>query len=53
MSKYTVRRYFNGEPRSLCGGWLFTGELEDSQHKSPDNCKACMKKREALEGKKP
>lgn len=40
--------YFNGEARSLCGGWLFTGMLEDNNHRSLDNCKSCMKKRDKL-----
>ena len=40
--------YFNQNVMSLCGGWMFTGELEDSEHQSPDNCKSCMKKRDKL-----
>jgi hypothetical protein len=27
---------------SLCRSWMFTGALDDSNHKSPDNCKKCM-----------
>ena len=35
--------YFIGS-MSLCRRWMFTGELEDSQHSHPDNCQACCKK---------
>jgi len=35
--------YFNTDKRSLCGKWLFFGELEDSNDNSPDNCTACKK----------
>lgn len=33
--------------RSLCGRWMALTDvgLEDDKHESPDNCKACMKKR--------
>lgn len=30
--------------RSLCRAWFYLGRLENNKHKSPDNCKACMKK---------
>jgi len=40
--------YFFNDSISLCGKWMFTGKLEDDNHKSPDNCKACMVKREKL-----
>ena len=29
---------------SLCGGWAYGGNLEDSNDDSPDNCKECLKK---------
>lgn len=33
------------EARSLCGRWMYTGELTDNQGaKSPDDCAACTKK---------
>ncbi len=41
--------YFNKEPRSLCAGWMFTGDLDDNNHDHPDNCSICMKKRLELE----
>ena len=31
---------------SLCGGWLFGGNLFDDKHDHPDNCKKCMEIRE-------
>lgn len=41
--------------RSLCGKWgrLFgkDSDLEDDQHGSPDNCKACQKARAKMEEK--
>lgn len=30
---------------SLCGSWMYTGELEDDKHEHPDNCITCMRKR--------
>lgn len=33
---------------SLCGKWMYTGEVEDDKHKSPDNCKACLRKLKKL-----
>ena len=33
---------------SLCGKWLFGGELHDDNHNSPDNCKKCMIIREKI-----
>ncbi|MEB7891836.1 hypothetical protein NGK36_21490 [Hafnia alvei] len=40
--------YFReGEVISICGKWLFSGVLFDTDHENQDNCKACMKKREA------
>lgn len=42
--------YFRaGECVSLCGNWLFTGVRFDTDHENKDNCKVCMKKREAEE----
>ena len=39
--------------RSLCGRWMNLGkDFEDFGHHSPDNCKACMKKRDAMEGER-
>ena len=40
--------YFNDDPISLCGKWMFIGERFDNKHEHPDNCKPCMKKRNAL-----
>lgn len=40
--------YFNDDLISLCGKWMYTGELEDDKHDHPDNCAACMKKRTKL-----
>lgn len=36
---------------ALCGGWAFTGELHDTMHDHKDNCRACMRKREAKTAK--
>ncbi|RLI41370.1 hypothetical protein DRO59_07110 [Candidatus Bathyarchaeota archaeon] len=33
--------FVNG--RSLCGKWLFFGELEQGNDGSPDNCAVCKK----------
>lgn len=33
-----------GDARSICGGWLYTGELEDVQTgASADDCKKCAR----------
>jgi len=41
--------FVNGQ--SLCGRWGYWGTiLEDDKHKSPSNCKTCMKKRSKLYG---
>ena len=37
------------EGRSLCGKWLYLGQLEQGNDGSPDNCTACKK---ALEKRK-
>lgn len=37
--------YFKNSSISLCGKWMFTGELFDTSHEHPQNCKACMNKR--------
>ena len=39
--------YFIGA-MSLCGKWIYAGRLEDDNHKSPDNCVSCQKKRVEL-----
>ena len=43
--------YFkNGQ--SICGKWMYLGDdLEKGNNNSPDNCKSCIKKLKALEGK--
>lgn len=47
--------YFKDAKTSLCGRWwvlaLDPANLQDSDHDSPDNCKSCNKKREAMEKK--
>jgi hypothetical protein len=44
----TKAHYFI-DNRSLCGKWLSLGvEYDDNNHYSQDNCKGCMKKREAI-----
>jgi hypothetical protein len=43
--------YFNGEIYSLCRRWLFAGETEQGMDEHADNCKACMKKKSALDAK--
>ena len=42
--------YFNNDNISLCGKWLAwsIADVEDKNHKSKDNCAACMKKRESI-----
>jgi hypothetical protein len=42
--------YFNDNITSLCGRWgkFNNAPLEDANHTSKDNCKACMKEREKL-----
>jgi hypothetical protein len=42
--------YFIGA-MSLCRKWMYTGSIFDTDHNSPDNCKACMKIRAANEAK--
>ena len=48
---WSRKAHFFKDGQSLCGSHLaFSDEgLEDSNHKSPDNCKACSKKRDKLE----
>lgn len=45
------RAHFFREGRSLCGNWLFTGELSEGQElgEKPrkDDCKSCWRKRHA------
>lgn len=31
------------DKRSLCGKWMFFGELEQGNDDSPDNCTSCKK----------
>ncbi len=31
------------DSRSLCGKWMFFGNLEQGNDESPDNCTACKK----------
>jgi hypothetical protein len=40
--------YFHSGCASLCGKWGYLGEVENDKHRSPDNCKECMKRREKL-----
>lgn len=42
--------FFDG--RSLCGKWMFTGEMEDNNHDSVDNCAICKKKHKQIYGDK-
>lgn len=44
--------YFRGS-LSLCGKWLFGGELFDDKHDSLDNCAACRRKRAPTQPKGP
>lgn len=42
--------FVNG--RSLCGGWLYLNkDLSNESFNSPDDCKACARKREQIYGK--
>lgn len=36
--------YFTVGGRSLCGGWLFTGIVYDTNDNSSDNCKECKRR---------
>lgn len=39
--------YFKaGESTSICGKWWYVGFRSDDMHDHPDNCAACMRKRE-------
>lgn len=38
----TTFHYFV-DSQSLCGRWMFMGEMEDANHDHPDNCVACKK----------
>lgn len=35
--------YFSVGTVSLCGGWMYSGQLLDSNNNSPDNCVKCKK----------
>ena len=48
----TRKAHYFVESRSLCGRWLFFGELENFSHNSPSNCLPCRRKREKLESVK-
>ncbi len=37
---------------SLCGKWMFFGELEQGNDNSPDNCATCKKKLLKRKGEK-
>jgi len=41
--RLSKKAHYFVDGRSLCGKWLFTGDLEDSNDDSPDNCTACKK----------
>lgn len=32
--------------RALCGKWFYLGHTETGNDTSPDNCKACLKRRD-------
>lgn len=38
--------YFHNST-SLCGRWMFTGDLETGNDRSPDNCAECKRKFDA------
>ena len=43
------RHYFVGrESQSLCRNWLYWRAVIDTDHKSPANCRVCMRQREKL-----
>lgn len=42
--------YFNADIISLCGKWMYRGELEESDgSSSPDDCVVCTRKLAVLE----
>jgi hypothetical protein len=52
LSNATKAHWFGPDGRSLCGKWLNLGSAtDDTMHDSPDNCRACRKKRLAMENK--
>jgi hypothetical protein len=45
--------YFTHEGRSLCGNWMFFGQLQPDDFRSKDDCKACLKRlAKSREGRK-
>ena len=40
--------FLDGESISLCRKWMYTGESEDTNHDSPDNCAECRRRRARL-----
>ena len=42
--------YFDNDAISMCGKWMYMGQLEDNNHTSPDNCAICKRKREKQYG---
>jgi hypothetical protein len=40
--------FLKGDIRSICMKWAFGGTRTDDNHKSVDNCKECMKRREKM-----
>lgn len=43
----TRKFHYFRDSRSLCGRWMFTGDLEPDGPKGPDDCAACRRKRDA------
>lgn len=45
LLKAKKAHYFDDHSISMCGKWMFVGELFDDKHWHPDNCKICAIKR--------
>ena len=46
--------YFHNDVRSLCGKWLYSGQLTTNQSdaKSPDDCAECRRLFDSMQKKK-
>lgn len=41
--------YFNDDWVSLCGKWMFTGDVDNVEDAHPQNCAACQKMKKTLD----
>lgn len=48
---FSKKAHYFIDGRSLCGKWMYLGELEDSNHESSDNCATCKTRHARMQPK--